>query len=201
MSNKNITQEEFFYIHRKHFDTFVCLYNEFKKKFYPKQKKEAEKDSSLLSRYIDFKEGFYNKQREEIEKYRSCICKETQTQFGEETEPKKWWLHFYNRVLGIYWRNEGEPRIGIECVFEDEDRDNRLGKFYIYVASWDKPNFGSYKLTIDKYFPNKKERDKKREFRFVAAFAPKQDEAIIFTLKNTYNKLKKIIDEHKKMLK
>ena len=166
MFDKKMTLEKYFYDNRDYFDKLVWYYK-------------------------GFKNGFYKEQRKMIKEYRTRVCEKTGTKCGKGKG--EWWVYSYGRVLGTYIKKEA-PRIGIECVFEGETSSNPFGEFHIYVATWDKPDFGDYKMDIDKYFPNKKDRGtEKREFRLVELASNNQD-VIINTLSDTYNTLKGIIN-------
>ncbi|MDE6694202.1 MAG: hypothetical protein K2J57_00025 [Bacteroidales bacterium] len=174
MFDKEMTLEKFFYDNRAYFDTLVWYYK-------------------------GFKNEFYKKQREEIKKYYDCICSETNPRSEGRFTIDKWQLFYYGRVLFIYLcSDENEHRIGIECAFEKETFENQLGEFHIYVASWAKDSFGTYEEAIKKAFPNRGINDDKsannRAFILIDKHKPEEQEKIISTLKDTYDKLKKIVN-------
>lgn len=142
---------------------------------------------SLIGQYENFKTEIYQAQKVEIATYLPLIRSKT----GAD-----WWV-YQGRVLGTYIKKNA-PRIGIECVFEDETYDNPLGDFHIYVTTWDEPDFGQYKQAIKEVFPNQeKPKHEKRIFILVGQHKFDDQEGIINTLADTYSKLKDIIDKHK----
>lgn len=188
MFDKEMTLEKFFYEHKNGFDTHVWLHKIFNK-FFKEQNEAVATYNSLIRLYMDFKKGFQEEQAEKLKKYLSLIRTQTGT--------NKWDI-YRNCVLCIYCKgNETGHRIGIECVFEEETYEYPLGKFHIYVASWDKDSFGQYEQDIKKNFPDAKEGvkyAKNRKFILINEYQPEEQEKIISTLKDTYDKLNKIVN-------
>ena len=193
MFDKEMTLEKFFYDNKNGFDTLVWLHKIFNK-FFKEQNEAVATYNSLIRLYMDFKKGFQEDQAKKIEKYRTGVCEKIGTKCGKGKG--EWWVYCSGCVLGTYIKKEA-PRIGIECVFEDETSDKPLGDFHIYVATWDKPDFGTYKMDIEKAFPNKKKLKHERRIFIPVELASNNQDIIINTLADTYNKLKEIIDKNK----
>ncbi|MDE5574101.1 MAG: hypothetical protein K2I87_00125 [Bacteroidales bacterium] len=164
-------------------DFLKAIGKEKRKEFFYENKKTI--DTLAHYYYDEFKKAINEDRNEWIKKYKLGICKKTGT--------KKWWI-YHDLVLGTYIK-EDAPRIGIECVFEDETSDNPLGDFHIYVATWDEPDFGQYKQAIKEIFPNKeKPKHEKRIFIPVGQYKHDDLNGIIHTLSVVYKELNKIIN-------
>lgn len=141
----------------------------------------------LVSQYNAFKEEIFSNQCETISQMKRLITAKTNVD---------WWI-WQGWDLGISFNNQTN-RIGIECWFEDETKENPIGDFHINITVWKREHFKPYQKELVNIFGDHIIYEQNRVYLHLPTItgpidASKMDE-IISVLAGYYSKLKEITD-------
>ena len=91
----------------------------------------------LVAQYNAFKEEIFSNQCETISQIKRLITDKTNAN----------WRIWQGWDLYISF-NDQTNRIGIECWFEDETKENPIGDFHIYITVWKREHFQPYQAEL-----------------------------------------------------
>lgn len=146
----------------------------------------------LIEHYNSFKNGIFQLQEEYIYRIRNLIPKKAKL----NTQLEIW----EKRYLMVTFNKNTTNNIGIECFFDDNiDILNPIGKFHIYITTWNRQNFTPYESEIKKEFENDNiQSEKDRAYMHLSSISgimnDEKAKEIVKSLLNYYNKLEKIVE-------